>query len=97
MTIEEGEICQCCGKEVDVVWSAPSRLWEDITGFGRGEILCIKCFDTLVWERTDSFLYWSCDTRGFPGLWFTRGKVISIGLGIFLQCVRIWLRNLNVK
>lgn len=90
---EVGEICQKCGKPVACVWSAPTKLWEDVTGFGRGGILCCRCFDALVWKRTDAFLYWSCDTRGYPGLRFTRGRVVSIGLGILLQRVRLWLRQ----
>lgn len=91
---EEGEICQKCNEPVYCVWSAPSKLWQEVTDFGNGGILCPKCFAALVEEHLHTFLYWSCDTRGYPGLRFTRGKVKSIGLGIFLQHLKLRLLQL---
>ena len=95
MTIEEGEVCWRCDKEVSVVWYAPDWLWKKVIGLGCDGILCIKCFDKLIREHTDTFLYWSCDTRGFPGLRFGRGKAFSIGLGILWQ--RMWLRIRQIE
>lgn len=63
----EGEVCQKCGESVRYVWHAPDKLWKDVTGFMDGNgVLCLRCFDGLVWERLHRFLYWSCDTRGYP-------------------------------
>lgn len=66
MTIEEGEVCQRCDKEVGVVWHAPNKLWRKVTGFREGGILCVRCFDDLVWERLGTFVYWSCSIRLYP-------------------------------
>ena len=72
---EEGEVCQNCGKKVDLVWHAPDKLWKSVTDFkGGGGILCIGCFEALVEEHLHTFLYWSCDTLDFPGLRFTEGR-----------------------
>lgn len=62
-----GEICQGCGKSYELVWHAPDKLWREVTGFEDGNgLLCPKCFNALVWERTDTFLYWTCDVRLYP-------------------------------
>lgn len=94
---EEGEICQSCGKGVGCVWSAPSKLWHEVTGLEFSGILCPKCFATCVEECLHTLLYWSCDTRGFPGLVFIGGKVVSTSLGILLQRAKLWLLNLGRK
>lgn len=90
---EEGEVCQNCDELVGCVWSAPSRLWQEVTGFGPGGILCPECFAGLVEGHLHRFLYWSCDTRGFPGLRFGGGRVLPIGLGIFHQRLKCWLSS----
>lgn len=91
VSTHEGEICQKCNEPVDCVWSAPSKLWQEVTGFENGGILCPKCFATCVEECLHTFLYWSCDTRGYPGLRFSKGLVKSIDLGIFHQRAKLWL------
>lgn len=81
---EGGEVCQSCGESVGCVWSAPEKLWKEVTGSKDGGILCPKCFAALVQERLHTFLYWSCDTRGYP-----RYSPIHM--------LRPWLRKMRMK
>lgn len=82
---DEGEICQKCRGPVRYVWHAPDKLWRDITGFEDGNgILCIDCFELLVWQHLHTFLYWSCDVRRYPR-------------HALFHHLRHWLRRLRIE
>lgn len=44
------EVCGQCGRPVDVVWEAPTELWQEVMGDPRG-LICIPCFDGELEQR----------------------------------------------
>lgn len=50
------EVCQGCGRPVEVVWHTDDVLWQEVKG--AEDVLCVRCFDRrcasrgviLTWE-----------------------------------------------
>lgn len=50
------EMCQRCGRPVEVVWTAPDALWLEVHE-SEGGIRCVECFDR------------DCDEQGISVRW----------------------------
>ena len=63
------ELCQRCGRPVDLAYHAPDAIWEAVTGRARHPdghaapgILCPSCLGVLAKAKGLPFLRWTCST-----------------------------------
>ena len=56
LLIAVGEVCDRCGDDVGLVWTADDFLWDTVVGQPYG-ILCIRCFDRRA-RALGHFLRW---------------------------------------
>jgi hypothetical protein len=52
------EICQQCGRKVEVVWHADDDLYEAATHARGCGVFCVACFDRLADATTGSYVVW---------------------------------------
>lgn len=53
----DSELCDDCGRKIEVIWTAPDWMWGQAMGH-EGGILCPRCFDARMGHPNVLFIRW---------------------------------------